>query len=146
MNSNQIFWLIFSAAALLIIRGYMGAELYLCLSKKARKAYKKEVSFIDWWFFRSAPQRVQDKYSKHEKKTIQYPEIMAFYRVLNALLHLMFAVELMVAAAFALDWLTGTVYNAVCQLYLCTCALILVLIAIINFTTNRRYYRSRYKH
>jgi len=146
MDSNWIFWLIFSAVALLIIRGYMGLELYQCLPKKSRKAYKKEVSFIDRWFFWSAPQKVQDKYSKYEKRTIQYPDIMAFYRFLNAMLHLMFAAELIVAAAVALDWLTKSVFNAVCQVYLLMCALSLVLLAIIDLTTNRRYHHSRYKY
>lgn len=146
MNSNRIFWLIFSAAALLIIRGYMGAELYLCLSKKARKAYKKEVSFVNRWFFWSAPQKVKDKYSKYEKQTVQYPDIMIFYRFLNAVLHLMFVAQLLAVAAFTLGWLTEAVLNVVCQIYLLMCALSLVLLAIISFTTNRRYHRSRYKH
>ena len=146
MGSNWLFWLIFSAVALLIIRGIMGAELYLCLSKNARKVYKKEVSLINRWFLWSAPQKVKDKYSKYEKQTVQYPVIMAFYRFLNGVLHLLLAVELMAAVAFALDWLTKSVFNAVCQVYLLMCALSLVLLAIIDLTTNRRYHHSRYKY
>lgn len=145
MNSNWVFWLIFSAAALLIIWGIMGSELYLCMSKKARKAYKKEVSFIERWFFWSAPQKVKDKDSKYEKQIIRYPDIIAFYRFLNAVLHLMFAVELMVVAAVTLGWLKELIWNAVCQIYLLMCVLILVLLAITNFITNKRYHRSRYK-
>ena len=88
---------------------------------------------------------MKDKYSKYEKQTVQYPVIMAFYRFLNGVLHLLLAVELMAAVAFALDWLTKSVFNAVCQVYLLTCVLSLVLLAIMEFTINRKYHRLRYK-
>lgn len=66
---NNIF-LLFSIAALLALRGFMGAGVRSFLTKNERKKYHASTSRIDRWFFWSAPNLIRNRYSKSEKRKI----------------------------------------------------------------------------
>ena len=81
-------FLLFSIAALLALRGFMGAGVRSFLTKNERKKYHASTSRIDRWFFWSVPNLISDRYSKSEKRRISYASTLKAYRAINLAAHI----------------------------------------------------------
>ena len=129
---------------LLIVRGYMGLIVRLTLSKKERKKYKEETSFVNRWFFWSAHRFVKDRYSKPEKKVIKYSSVVCIYRVLNAILHILLISTIVVVICNYYEILSDHIVNYACWCYIIFLLSTLVLLAIVELASNQRYHKQRY--
>ena len=144
MSANSYILLVFSFIALLIIRGYIGAVFRLCLSKKERKTYIRENSFIKRWFLLNTT-LVKDKYSKREKRIIKHTTIIQTYRTFNIIIHILFLLLLVFTMLYASKRINAEIINHMYIVYFCVCLLVIILFAIVDLLTNRNYHRSRYK-
>lgn len=146
MNQERLLLTIaFATLLLLFLRGIMGIEIRLSLSKKERKDYIKNTGALARWFFWSAPKILKDKYSRFEKKVIHHKKIAAAYKILNLTVHSLLAFSLLCTLLYAVKIINSIVLNYVYITYFTFGALALLVIFTIELTTNRRYHRSRYK-
>ena len=85
-----------SIIILLLTRFLFWANLSMYQSRKAQKRYKAEVPLWNRWLLLSAPDYVQDKYSKLERKVIKARATARTIRAMNILLHGLLAAEALV--------------------------------------------------
>ena len=131
--------------SLLILRAYMGLIIPIALSKKERKEYLLSTSPIDRWFFWSAPKYVKDKYNKFEKRNIPYIIILKVYRTLTVTLHLLLVIFLIIMVLTFFAIIPTEAIDFLCGIYLVFSVLVLIVLFVIELSTNKRYHRSRYK-
>lgn len=96
MNMSPAGALAASIILLLLTRFLFWANLSMYQSRKAQKRYKAEVPLWDRWLLLSAPNYVQDKYSKLERKVIKARATTRAIRAMNLLLHCLFVAESLV--------------------------------------------------
>ncbi len=96
MNMSPASALATSIILLLMTHFLFGATLSSFQSRKANKRYKADVPFWNRWLLLSAPDYVQDKYSKLERKVIKAKATIRALRVMNLLLHGLLAAEVLV--------------------------------------------------
>jgi len=84
-----------SILMLLMTRFLFWARLGSHQSRKARKRYKADVPLWNRWLLLSAPDYVQDKYSKLERKVIKAKATIRAIRAMNLLLHSLLAAEVL---------------------------------------------------
>lgn len=96
MNMSPAGALAASIILLLLTRFLFWANLSSHQSRKAQRRYKAEVPLWNRWLFLSAPDYVQDKYSKLERKVIKARATTRAIRAMNILLHALLAVEALV--------------------------------------------------
>lgn len=145
MENNKVFLLVFFLIILLVVRGYMGLTIRLSLSKKERKNYQTNTSILNRWFFVSAHHFVKNKFNKYEKKVIPYPSILKLYRGIMVLLHSELAVVLIFSVLSSMLEVFSVVYNYICWTYTGSLLVSFILLTIIEFKSNRRYHRNRYR-
>ena len=139
-------FLLFSIAALLALRGFMGTGVRSFLTKNERKKYHANTSGIDRWFFWSVPNLISDRYSKSEKRRISYASTLKAYRVINLAAHIgLTAVLFFIVCNFA-GYVGARVLNIVCIAYTIAILLMFVVLAVIEFGMNRRYHLARYRN
>ena len=139
-------FLLFSIAALLALRGFMGTGVRSFLTKNERKKYHANTSGIDRWFFWSVPNLISDRYSKSEKRRISYASTLKAYRVINLAAHIgLTAVLFFIVCNFA-GYVGARVLNIVCIAYTIAILLMFVVLAAIEFGMNRRYHLARYRN
>lgn len=85
-----------SLLMLLFLRFMFWATLGRYQSRKAQKRYKADIPFWNRWLLLSAPDYVQDKYSKLERKVIKAKATIRAIRAMNLLLHVLLATEALV--------------------------------------------------
>lgn len=85
-----------SIIILLLTRFLFWANLSMYQSRKAQRRYKAEVPLWNRWLLLSAPDYVQDKYSKLERKVIKAKATIRAIRAMNILLHGLLAAEALV--------------------------------------------------
>ena len=96
MNISPAAALVASILMLLMARFLFWATLGSFQSRKAQKRYKADVPLWNRWLLLSAPDYVQDKYSKLERKVIKAKATIRTLRVMNLLLHGLLVVEVLV--------------------------------------------------
>lgn len=146
MNQDGLLLTIaFATLLLLILRGLMGIDIRLCLTKKERKDYIKNIGALDRWFFWSAPEILKDKYSRSEKKVIHHKQIAGIYKMVNVAIHLLLAFSLLCTLLYAVTIISIICLNCVYILYFTFGTIALLVIFAIELSTNRRYHCGRYK-
>lgn len=138
-------FLLFSIAALLALRGFMGTGVRSFLTKNERKKYHANTSGIDRWFFWSVPNLISDRYSKSEKRRISYASTLKAYRVINLAAHIGLTVVLLFIVCYFAGYVGARVLNTVCIAYAIAILLMFVVLAVIEFWMNRRYHLARYR-
>ena len=140
MNMTPAGALVASIILLLMIRFLFWANLSMYQSRKAQKRYKAEVPLWDRWLLLSAPDYVQDKYSKLERKVIKAKATIRVMRVMNLLLHGLFVAEVLVIL-FKPDWCNTAflVWFAV----FCACLLLEVILHWCNHPNAERVRNGR---
>ena len=138
--------LLFSIAALLALRGFMGAGVRSFLTKNERKKYHANTSGIDRWFFWSVPNLISDRYSKSEKRRISYASTLKAYQVINLAAHIGLTVVLLFIVCYFAGYVGAQVLNTVCIAYTIMILLMFVVLAVIEFWMNRRYHLARYRN
>ena len=131
--------------ALLVLRSYMWLTIHLTLSKKTRKMYISSLPFIDRWFFWSAPLYIKDKFDKYEKRIIRYTLIVKIYRVLNLYIHVLFVILLLVGILCKLHILPNKTFDYFSFIYIFSIFILLLLVGIIEFSSNKRFHKNRYR-
>lgn len=139
-------FLLFSIAALLALRGFMGTGVRSFLTKNERKKYHANTSGIDRWFFWSVPNLISDRYSKSEKRRISYASTLKAYRVINLAAHIGLTVVLLFIVCYFAGYVGARVLNTVCIAYTIAILLMFVVLAAIEFGMNRRYHLARYRN
>ena len=142
---NNIF-LLFSIAALMALRGFMGTGVRSFLTKNERKKYHANTSGIDRWFFWSVPNLISDRYSKSEKRRISYASTLKAYRVINLAAHIGLTVVLLFIVCYFAGYVGARVLNTVCIAYTIAILLMFAVLAAIEFGMNRRYHLARYRN
>ena len=138
-------FLLFSIAALLALRGFMGTGVRSFLTKNERKKYHANTSGIDRWFFWSVPNLISDRYSKSEKRRISYASTLKAYRVINLAAHIGLTVVLLFIVCYFAGYVGARVLNTVCIADAIMILLMFVVLAVIEFWMNRRYHLTRYR-
>lgn len=140
MNMTPAGALAASVILLLMIRFLFWANLGSFQSRKAQKRYNADVPLWDLWLLLSAPNYVQDKYSKLERKVIKAKTTVRALRAMNLLLHGLIALEMLVIL-FQPTWSSTafTVYFAVWGL----CLLLDVVIHWCNHPNAERVRNGR---
>lgn len=139
-------FLLFSIAALLALRGFMGTGVRSFLTKNERKKYHANTSGIDRWFFCSVPNLIRNRYSKSEKRRISYASTLKAYRVINLAAHIGLTVVLFFIVCYFAGYVGARVLNIVCIAYAIAILLMFVVLAVIEFGMNRRYHLARYRN
>ena len=139
-------FLLFSIAALLALRGFMGTGVRSFLTKNERKKYHANTSGIDRWFFWSVPNLISDRYSKSEKRRISYASTLKAYRVINLAAHIGLTAVLFFIVCYFAGYVGARVLNIVCIAYTIAILLMFVVLAAIEFGMNRRYHLARYRN
>ena len=139
-------FLLFSIAALLALRGFMGTGVRSFLTKNERKKYHANTSGIDRWFFWSVPNLISDRYSKSEKRRISYASTLKAYRVINLAAHIGLTVVLLFIVCYLAGYVGARVLNTVCIAYTIAILLMFAVLAAIEFGMNRRYHLARYRN
>lgn len=85
-----------SILMMLLTRFLFWATLGRYQSRKAQKRYKADIPFWDRWLLLSAPDYVQDKFSKLERKIIKAKATIRAVRAMNLVLHILLAAEVLV--------------------------------------------------
>lgn len=145
MNSEICVLVLVSLLILLAIRGYMALTVRLSLTKKMRKHYKSEYCLIDRWFFISIPYLVKSKYSKSEKRTIDYPLIMLIYRYLNIINHLLFFAEFILLVLLFLKLMDSFYLYLLIKFFFIVYLVEFLALALVEFLENKKYHLNRYK-
>lgn len=139
-------FLLFSIAALLALRGFMGAGVRSFLTKNERKKYHASTSRIDRWFFWSAPNLIRNRYSKSEKRKISYSSTLKAYRAINLAAHIGLTAVLFFTVCYFAGYVGERVLNTVCIAYAIIILLMFAVLAVIEFGTNQRYHLARYRN
>ena len=139
-------FLLFSIAALLALRGFMGTGVRSFLTKNERKKYHANTSGIDRWFFWSVPNLISDRYSKSEKRRISYASTLKAYRVINLAAHIGLTAVLFFIVCYFAGYVGARVLNTVCIADAIMILLMFVVLAVIEFWMNRRYHLTRYRN
>lgn len=139
-------FLLFSIAALLALRGFMGTGVRSFLTKNERKKYHANTSGIDRWFFWSVPNLISDGYSKSEKRRISYASTLKAYRVINLAAHIGLTVVLLFIVCYFAGYVGARVLNTVCIADAIMILLMFVVLAVIEFWMNRRYHLTLYRN
>ncbi|MBQ3147556.1 MAG: hypothetical protein IJB91_07515 [Oscillospiraceae bacterium] len=145
MMRNAGWLLLFSLVILLVVRGLMSIFVQLSMSKKERKQYRTSAGIIDRWFLWSIPHYVKDRYSRYEKRVIHYTMIVPICRMISITLTVLFLTELVAILLNQLGFLALKYAEIVCIVYFVVGFVSFCIVAAIEFFTNRRYHRSRYK-
>lgn len=96
MNISPAAAILASLLLLLGTRFVFGMSLARYQSRKAQKRYRADIPLIYRWFFLSAPNYVRDRYNKLERKVIKARATIRALQVMNVLLHILLAAELLV--------------------------------------------------
>ena len=145
MNSNTIILIVVFTIILLVLRGYMGLTIRLVLNKKARKHYQSSYSPLSRWFFWSTHKMIKDIKNKYEKRTIRYKTIMMIYKHMTIILHFeLFALLIFCVLVYVNDYCIW-LFRTSCWAYTISVACCLLVIAGVEFYSNRRYHRNRYR-
>lgn len=96
MNMSPAGALAASIILLLLTHFLFWASLSSYQSRKAQRRYKTEVPLWNRWLFLSAPDYVQDKYSKLERKVIKARATTRAIRAMDIFLHGLLAAEALV--------------------------------------------------
>lgn len=139
-------FLLFSIAALLALRGFMGAGVRSFLTKNERKKYHASTSRIDRWFFWSAPNLIRNRYSKSEKRKIPCSSTLKAYRAINLAAHIGLTAVLFFIVCYFAGYVGERVLNIVCIAYAIAILLMFVVLAVIEFGMNQRYHLARYRN
>lgn len=95
MNTTPTGAITASILMLLMTRLLFQATLARYQSRKAHRRYKADIPFWNRWLLLSAPDYVQDKYIKLERKVIKAKATIRAIRAMNLLLHLLLAAEVL---------------------------------------------------
>ena len=145
MNGQYLLLLLSSVVTLFVIRGFMSLALWECLSKKKRKNYHKELSFVNRWFFISAPGVVRNIYDKTERRVINYTGLFKVYRTINYIIHISLLIETVFVSVYYAGLISEKIVGKMCLIYFAICLISFVILATIELFIHRRYHRSRYK-
>ena len=136
--------LLISFLLLVFFRWIMSLSIMLALSKKAWKNYKLTVNAFDRWFLWSAPKLVKEKYSKFEKRKIDYPTVITVYRTLIIVLHIAFSIFLLTYIFVMFSLIEQLLIHHAFIVYL-VCAGICVLVhCVTDLYVNWRFHKTRY--
>ena len=139
-------FLLFSIAALLALRGFMGTGVRSFLAKNERKKYHASTSRIDRWFFWSAPNLIRNRYSKSEnRRKIPCSSTLKAYRAINLAAYIGLTAVLFFIVCYFAGYVGERVLNIVCIAYAIAILLMFVVLAVIEFGMNRRYHLARYR-
>lgn len=144
MTSNEIILIVAFTIILLVLRGYMGLSIRLVLNKKERKYYHSSYTPLSRWFFWSTHKVVKDIKNKYEKRTIRYKTIMMIYKQMNLILHIEL-LTLIALCVFVYIFDYYRLFRMACCVYTVSVACCILTLTCVEFYTNFRYHRNRYK-
>ena len=145
MDSNALMLCGFFLITFLIIRGWMELSLLLPMSKKERKNYRASLSLLDRWFFLSAPNVIKDKKNKYEKRTIRYKTIATIYRCMIIILVCEMLVLITLGMLCFVSEIFAVLYSWSCWIYIISAMLSFLVLTCVEFYTNIRYHKKRYR-
>ena len=127
-----------------VCRFIMLGFIKLKFTKKEKKKYKS-LNVFDRWFFWSMPLIINDKYSKYEKKIIQYSSNVVTYRFINLCMHISLIMPMVLIIFFRMGIVQDYFVDFMCGcLGWCQIATI-IIVAIIEDFTFPRARKKRYK-
>ena len=145
MEGSTIIYMVVFILGLVVVRGYMGAVIRLALSPKERKQYITNTSFLSRWFIWSTHKWCKEKFNRYEKRKTSYAATFKLYRAMLIILHvelaLEFFAELLTSIEKDLKWISD--YSR--GLYIISMLVTFLLCAIIEWISNPRFHRSRYR-
>ena len=135
--------LLIALVLLICLRWLMSISVMLALSKKAWVNYKSTIKGFDRWFLWSVPSIVREKYSKYEKRRINYPVVVSMYRSINLFMHCCFLILAMVYVIdlFIIDF---SMVQPVFMAYLVAAGICFLLYCASSLYVNWRFHKSRY--
>ena len=145
MSKSIFAAIMFCGICLLGVRCFAWGWMSSSLSKEWKR-YKKSATRLDRWFFLSFRKEVKAKFSKSEGRIINYPVIVSYFRLINGIMHLLYALLLICSAFVAITGRLSSatsVLNAVFVLYGGAALLSFLLYACIEFYVRKRYHRER---
>ena len=141
----MIGFILFMSISLLVIRLLLALETWYAMTKGERKKYKKSCSFLNRWFFFSAPDFVSGKYIKSEGKRINYPRIAMQNRFIAISLHVLYLLTL---PAAILLWNSANesiepLLSGICFFYATFALAVFGFLAVRESITYSKYHCSR---
>jgi len=138
------------AGSVLMIIGYIVIRVYIELvirynyfSKNERKKYRKTVSLLNKFWLTWIENHSKVKYSKSERKYINYPLIISTYKMMNiTMLIFLIGVELTVVMSFINIFQTRYAYVVLTGYSLCI-LLCFVILSFIEGYKRTEYHRKR---
>lgn len=133
---------------LFCLRGSLSLEIWCSMTKGERKKYKKSCSFLNRWFFLSAPDYVRDKYVKSEKKYIRYSQHARQNRFICIVLHVVYAIAVIAAVLLSTEpgGHMALLFESICIGYWGFTLATYLFVAVREYITFSKYHRSRCHH
>ncbi|MBR2888686.1 MAG: hypothetical protein IKC09_00230 [Oscillospiraceae bacterium] len=136
---SNLWLLIFGLIMVLVCRGWMAAGVRVSMSKSNWKKYIINYGILNRWFFISAASFSDVRYSKFEKRKINFPAVLSFYRTANIIMHGAWLMLLVVFLCFE-QWFEQCFFW-----YLCFAMGIILSMLFTNLYTSWRRHKNRYR-
>ena len=142
---NKYYVILLFVSALLFIgcKAFMSLIIWDSFSKGQYKKYKRESGFWERYFIVSTQRYVKDRYSKSEKRVINYTSIVKVLFYLNILLHLVFVIHFFGVLIFGFIDINDAIVGSISLIYFLMILLCFIIFALIEQYEKRNYHKKR---
>ena len=143
INKYYVILLFVSALLFIVCKAFMSLIIWNSFSKGQYKKYKRESGFWERYFIVSTQRYVKDRYSKSEKRVINYTSIVKVLFYLNILLHLVFVIHFFGVLIFGFIDINDAIVGSISLIYFLMILLCFIIFALIEQYEKRNYHKKR---
>ena len=143
INKYYVILLFVSALLFIVCKAFMSLIIWDSFSKGQYKKYKRESGFLERYFIVSTQRYVKDRYSKSEKRVINYTSIVKVLFYLNILLHLVFVIHFFGVLIFGFIDINDAIVGSISLIYFLMILLCFIIFALIEQYEKRNYHKKR---
>lgn len=143
INKYYVILLFVSALFFIVCKAFMSLIIWDSFSKGQYKKYKRESGFWERYFIVSTQRYVKDRYSKSEKRVINYTSIVKVLFYLNILLHLVFVIHFFGVLIFGFIDINDAIVGSISLIYFLMILLCFIIFALIEQYEKRNYHKKR---
>lgn len=141
---NRLIILVIGCAAVLFIRLFISLVMrYSVMSKNEYKGYCTNNKLIKRWFFINADCWCKNKYSKGERRVIDYKFYLKTYSLSLIVLHVIWSLAVAVFILFCFGCVGEMICDIFIYLLLFSVTVCFIMLACIENSMRRNYHKSR---
>ena len=143
INKYYVILLFVSALMFIVCKAFMSLIIWDSFSKGQYKKYKRESGFWERYFIVSTQRYVKDRYSKSEKRVINYTSMVKVLFYLNILLHLVFVIHFFGVLIFGFIDINDAIVGSISLIYFLMILLCFIIFALIEQYEKLNYHKKR---